>query len=384
MMNCTTNGNEKLPIDPQSLYAALNTVEDGRCKRGKRYPVGVILAVIVLAKLCGETELRGIAQWAQYRASELCQRFGLHREGMPHASTYSRVLGGLNMDDVQETIRPVLAASDIHDTHLNIDGKTLRGTIAQGQRQGEHLLALYAPNSRRVIAQLPVDKKENEISVAPQVLAQAELKAKVVTGDAMFTQRTLSEQIVEAGGDYVWVVKDNQPDLRQAIECLFRPQRHRAGHGTIPTDFRCSSCFNKGHGRLERRSLTASSLLRGYGDWPYLQQVFRLERSRQLAGKSATTEVVYGMTSLSALQASPSDLLGFLRLHWSIENQLHYVRDVSLLEDRCHLKSARAQHLMAVLNNLVVSLLPLTPFHYLPDAQRFFNAHLSLALHLLF
>ena len=129
--------------------------------------------------------------------------------------------------------------------------------------------------------------------------------------------------------------------------------------------------------------MTTSRLLCGYSDWPGLQQVFRLERSRQPKHSPATTQVVYGITSLPPDRASPAALLAFVRRHWAIENQLHYVRDASLYEDACRLASPRAQHLMAILNNLVVALLPFTPFAWLPDAQRFFEAHLTHALALL-
>jgi len=96
-----------------------------------------------------------------------------------------------------------------------------------------------------------------------------------------------------------------------------------------------------------------------------------------------TTQVVFGITSLAPDTASPADLLAIVRRHWAIENQLHYVRDVTLREDACRLALPQAQHVMAILNSLVVALLPRTPFAWLPDAQRFFEAHLPEALALL-
>lgn len=382
-MDSTTNETEKLGCAPQSIYQALGEVVDPRSKRGIRYPLAVILTVVTLAKLSGETEVRGIAQWAKYRAARLCAVFGLPRQRMPHWTTYSRVLSQVDDAALQQAIQAGLRAAGVSDSQLIMDGKTLRGTIRQGQTQGEHLLAVYAPDSRTVVAQVPVATKTNEIGVAPQVLAQVRLQGKVVTGDALFTQRELSAQIVEAKGHYVWVVKDNQAGLLKLIELLFKPQPQRPGHGRLPTDFKTATRCDKRHGRLERRTLTTSSLLQGYSDWPALHQVFRLERYRQPKQRPATLEVVYGITSLDAQNASPDDLLALIRRHWAIENQLHYVRDVSLHEDACHLKSPHAQRIMAILNNLVVALLSRTPFSFLPDAQRFFSAHLSHALDLL-
>ena len=89
--------------------------------------------------------------------------------------------------------------------------------------------------------QMVVEKdKENEIIVAPKLLKCLDLRGKVVTGDAMHTQRHISIQIVEAGGEYVWIVKANQPKTRQAIEQLFAPQHPVAGLGCPPMDFRSS------------------------------------------------------------------------------------------------------------------------------------------------
>lgn len=370
------------PEETKSLYQAFCQIEDVRKKRGVRYPLAVILTVVTLGKLCGESTLRGIAQWAQYRHQDLCATFGLKGQAMPHWTTYSRVLKKVDESQLQAAIQMGFPAV-VTGGQLIIDGKTLRGSIATGQTQGEHLLAVYEPISRRVLAQESVGHKENEIGVAPQVLKQVALQAKVVTGDALFTQRLLSQQIIEAEGDYLWIVKDNQATLRTMIECLFRPQAVRPGHGKMPSDFQTATTVNRRHGRLERRTLTTSSLLNDYCDWPGLCQVFRLERWRKFKTAAATAEVVYGITSLSRLDATPTRLLALLRTHWAIENQLHYVRDVSLHEDACRLVSRTAQRCMATLNNFIIALLPSTPFSFLPDAQRFFNAHLSAALALL-
>jgi predicted transposase YbfD/YdcC len=382
-MDSTSKPEEGLPAASQSIYQAFSTLVEPRHKRGIRYPLALVLTIVTLAKLCGETEVRGIAQWAQYRAASLAGAFGLKRKRLPHWTTYSRILSQVDDTAVQQALGSVLACAGSKERQRILDGKSLRGTIPQGKSQGEHLLALYAPDARTVIAQMAVGSKENEIVVAPQVLAQASLEGTIVTGDAMFTQRDLSAQIVRAGGHYIWSVKDNQPHLLQMIQLLFKPEAQRPGHGHLKPDFKTITQCDKQHGRYERRTLTTSSRLHAYCDWPAMHQVFRLERYRQPKHRPATTEVVYGITSLDAASASPAALLSLTRRHWAIENQLHYVRDVSLREDACRLKSPRAQRVMAVLNNLVLALLPRTPFAFLPDAQRFFNAHLFHALALL-
>ena len=109
------------------------------------------------------------------------------------------------------------------------------------------------------------------------MLAHLELAGVVVTGDAMYTQRSLRIQLVEAGGDYLWPVKDNQAELRQDIEDLFVPELNELGTGARPTDFTTARTVEKGHGRIEERVLTTSSMLQDYSGWPYLAQVFKRE-----------------------------------------------------------------------------------------------------------
>jgi predicted transposase YbfD/YdcC len=113
---------------------------------------------------------------------------------------------------------------------------------------------------------------------------------------------------------------------------------------------------DKGHGRVERRTLVSTTALTGYLDWPGARQVFRLTRERTAGGKT-TVEVVYGITSLTREQADAGRLLGLVRQHWEIENRLHYVRDVTLGEDACRVRSGGAPQVLAAVRNVAVYLL---------------------------
>jgi predicted transposase YbfD/YdcC len=224
-----------------------------------------------------------------------------------------------------------------------LDGKTLRGTSRAGQSHGLQLLAAYLPAERWMLMQVAVGRKENEITVAPKVLECLDLRGKVTTGDAMLAQRDLSVQVVDAGGDYVWVVKENQPELCQEIETLFRPGHIVKGFGAGTKDFRTAKTTEKGHGRLECRQLTLSVELKGYLNWLAADQVFKLERRfiRSADGR-VSEETVYGITGLTAAEAGPERLLRLIRGHRVIENGLHYRRDATLREDWCRLRRGHA------------------------------------------
>jgi predicted transposase YbfD/YdcC len=265
------------------------------------------------------------------------------------------------------------------DAQVSIDGKSLRGTIANGQTRGVYLLAVYAPQAGIVLRQVEIGSQANELTAAPGLLAAIDLAGRVVTGDALFTQRELSAQLVQAQAHYLWKVKDNQPTLRADLERLFAPESCLPGHSALHTDFQSVTDHRKRHGRLEHYTLTCSALLNVTTDWPALAQVFQLVRHVSRTGHT-TCDVSYGITSLSAQQAPPQRLLRLVRSHWAIENCLHYCRDVVFREDRCRLRIGHAARTIAILNNLVLGLLRLRRFPSPTNARRRFAACLSEAL----
>jgi predicted transposase YbfD/YdcC len=203
--------------------------------------------------------------------------------------------------------------------------------------------------------------------------------------DAMHAQRSLSLQIVEAGGDFVWIIKDNQLTTRQAIEQLFAPEKPVAGLGCPPMDFQQARTVEKAHGRLEERTITVSSLLNEYLDWPEVAQVFKVERRfTNLASGEVEQEVRYGLTSLSRQKASPKRLLEIVRSEWGIENGLHYRRDVTFHEDDTRMTHKSVGRAMATINNLVASLLSIQGFRNFARARRSFDARPQQALAIIF
>jgi predicted transposase YbfD/YdcC len=368
-----------------SLYAHLQRVKDWRARRGRRYELAVILAALVLAKMAGEDTPSGIAAWARERVALFDEVFGLQRPAMPCHNTYRRALGGaLRLVDLQRELDAYVQTwPEVGmQVRITLDGKTLRGTIAFGETRGVHLLAAYLPGAGVVLVQVAVDTKTNELGAAPQVLKVLDLQGKIVTGDAMFAQRALSLLIVEAGGDYVWTVKDNQSQLKRDIEQLFaNDQGCVPGFSPAPMDFRTARTVNSGHGRIETRSLTTSSLLAETGDWPGAAQVFKLERTAEIVAQNhQRAEVVYGITSLTAAQADPARLLAIVREHWGQENGLHYRRDVTLREDAGRTLDWTMAETIATLNNLVLALLLRGGHANLADRRRHYAAHPDEAL----
>ena len=375
------NLREGFACDLGSLYAALTKLQDRRDARGLRYRLVTVLVFIVFAKLSGEDHLRGIAQWVSLRQEALAEALKLKKLQAPHATTYSRVLNeAVEIEQFEQVVAQFFKGQPRagRSVQIAIDGKTLRATIPAGRTHGLHLLAAYLPEEGWVLLQ--VDASRGELPAAMRIVRHIDLRGKIVTGDAEFAQRHLSAWIVGSGGDFIWTVKDNQGQLHHDIETLFAPDERVPGFSQGQLDFRTAEKWNKAHGRLECRTLSASSMLKGFADWPHAEQVFRLERyCKRVRDGKITIEVRYGVTSLAASEASAERLLQVVRAHWQIENGLHYRRDDTLHEDRCRLKG-RGGHAMAVINNLVLGLLRQQGITNVPAARRYYEARMDDAV----
>ena len=185
---------EGFVIDVDSLYGFLCRLKDSRHARGVRYALVTLLVFVVLAKLCGEDRLAGIADWVRHRKEALAEALHLEQVRAPHRTTYSRILGRIvNVAEFDQLMREFferLSAAG-QAVIVTLDGKTVRGTIPAGQTRGLHQLAAFLPGAGCVLVQVEVGCEENEIVAAPRVLKCIDLRGKTVTGDAMLAQRDL-------------------------------------------------------------------------------------------------------------------------------------------------------------------------------------------------
>lgn len=360
------------------LYAVLEQVHDKRQEKGKRYTIGILLIVVILAKLCGENSPYGIAEWAKMRAGELQKLFSYHRRVSPSNKTIQR----LTDTSIEDSNLQAATRRYLHQTYggqqsvlVTIDGKTLRGTIPKGKTRGVHLLAAYLPEEGVVLLQIEVGQKENEIVAAPTLLHQLDLKGRVISGDAMFTQREISVAVLGQGGDYLWFVKGNQPRLHEDVQRFFQEVEHAPGWHIPPLPQTVAQETVKQSGRVETRRLTAIADEHNYLQWPGVNTVFRLERHVFRPQKGDEwSQVVFGITSLTNTPSLAKQLLTWTRQHWGIENKLHYRRDVTLGEDGTRMKQRHQAQVMATFNNFVIALATYLGFSNLASARRFLQA----------
>lgn len=238
----------------------------------------------------------------------------------------------------------------------------------------------YLPEEGIVLKQMEVDTKENEIVGAPELIKAINVTNKVVCADAMQTQRGLSMDVLRGGGGYIWPAKNNQPTLEADVQLTMgfnTPSRQPwLVDPPIPS---VQSC--KGHGRIEKRTLTLVVDDEKFIGWPGLQQVFRLEREiTSIKTGKKSKETVFGITSYSPERGNAKQLLKWTRSYWGIENGLHYRRDVTLKEDATRISEPALARVIATINKFIVGLAQKLNFTNLAHARRAFDAQIAMQL----
>jgi predicted transposase YbfD/YdcC len=320
-------------LQDTSWGAWMETLPDPRDPRGRRYPWAFLLTVMAAALLSGPRSVRAMAQWAQDHAAAVRQAWPRPPPRLPCAAT-----------------------------------------CAHGPPM--QLLSVVRHGSGTVLAQVAIEPQTNEIGAAPALLARCTLPGTVTTCDALLSQQALARQILTQGGDYLMIIKDNQPTLHQDLIDFFT-------HFAFPRredDRQRYRETSKGHGRRETRTVTCSALLTPYLAWPGVQQVLE-RRCLRVQGKSGQQQesVSYAVTSLSRERAGAQALAQLWRGHWTIENQTHYVRDETWGEDRSPLWRGTAPQALAVLRNALWAALRDHGWTNIAEALRHYGASVSRA-----
>lgn len=373
-------------IEALSVYQAIQKLEDKRKSKGKRYSLALILTCVLLAKMAGETTLQAITDWIRYRGAWLHHVLPETRDTFPCVATYSNVLRTVDPAHITQVLMDMLTRvraekrEEGEQRHVILDGKMLRGTqnhVAEDQKTMHHV-NLYEARTGIVLKEQMVAEKEGELTQVKSFLTPLLLAGRILSADALYTQKTICQEVIAAGGHYLLFVKGNQPTLQEDLRLFF------AEPPLDCHDWRSGSTTNKGHGRLEHRQLLVSTELNDFlmRDWYGVEQVFCLRRRVEYRLK-CTQEIVYGFSSLSPKQATPDLLLTLIRHHWAIENRLHYRRDVALAEDACQVRKGTAPHALAVLNSFLLALFDFCGVTNAKQQMRHFDAHPLQAVQLL-
>lgn len=367
-------GSEQIEPDAD-LLVTLAAVPDPRQRRGCRHRLVTVLAIGVCAVLAGARSYVAIAEWAHDLPVTARLRLGIGRTA-PSESAIRRILQKVDPVALDAAVCGWLTAR-LPDPPpgrmrvIAVDGKTARGARDPDGAQ-VHLLAAFDTASGVVLGQTPVDGKSNEITAFAPLLDRIDLADVLITADALHTQRGHADYLHRRGGHYLLIVKANQPTLHAQLIGL--PWRQ------IPV---AATDHDRGHGRIETRELKICAVGAGIG-FPHARLALQIQRRRQpLGSATVTSETVYAVTSLSWRQTRPDLLAEAIRRHWHIENQLHWIRDVTFGEDLSQVRTAGGPAVMTTLRNFAVSRHRLTGEDNVARACRRTARHPNRALALL-
>jgi predicted transposase YbfD/YdcC len=328
-------------------------LKDPRVDRTKYHRLLDILGISLCATLSGADSFVAIEQFGHAKVKWL-KTFLELPNGIPSHDTIGRVFAAIDPEMFARCFGNWTASicPALHLQAISIDGKTSRGSGCKEDKP-LHLVSAWANEARLTLGQVAVEDKSNEITAIPQLLDILEVKGAIITIDAMGTQKAIAEKIVEKEADYVLPVKENHPHLFEDMVKMF--SRFVDSEMTA-FEHDVFSKEDKGHGRIERRTVcvfTDVKELRDWQSWKNLRSIIVVVRERWQGGK-ASTEVSYYISSKSA---NAETFYGHIRDHWGIENKCHWVLDVCFGEDDSQVRQGHAPENLSCLRRMAMAIL---------------------------
>ena len=342
---------------PQQWAEHFENLSDPRGKQGILHPFMSIVMIAILATIGGakgweDIEIYGVSH-EYWLSSFLSLPFGI-----PTADTYRRLFEKISPTAMEQSFNSWLSSvvTDLGGQVIPIDGKTVRGSYDRNGEQGAlHLVSAWASENRLFLGQVKVKDKSNEITAIPSLLELLDISGCIITIDAMGTQTAIAHRIQAQGAEYVLALKENHPTLYQEVEQWFENAQASNFEGI---EYNYDVRVESGHHRREKRQVSAVPLhqmggLYKQAQWSGLQTIVRVVRTRHLWNKTEKEVMFY----LSSLPPNAQQLGKAIRQHWSIENQLHWVLDVTFGEDACRIRTGNAPENIALLKRWSINLL---------------------------
>lgn len=333
-----------------------SVIPDNRQQSKVEHKLHDILLTLVVGVICGADGWEAIEEVAHNKI-DLLKKYGSFENGIPVHDTIARVTSVIDPAQLQQCFINWMKAAHIatNGEVIAIDGKTIRGSFdKQSKKSAIHMVSAFAAGNGVVLGQVKTAEKSNEITAIPQLLDLLEIKGSIVTIDAMGCQKAIAAKIKDKDADYVIAVKGNQGHLHQAIKDFFE-LCHKTNYSNVSHQYH--EDIDNGHGRVESRKYWISDTLISIKDltekWSGLMSVGMAESERHIDGK-VSREVRYFICSI---KADAKVFAQAVRKHWRIENQLHWVLDVSFNEDLSRVRRENAAENMSVIRHLVLNLL---------------------------
>src|SRR3989344_3798606 len=331
-----------------NLYKELSKLTDARRQQGKRHHLKLVVILVILSIMSGYDGYHAIGDFIKKNQQELIKMFKPKKNRLPSFSTVRRVLKSINFDELCVLFEKwALAHIEIKEKEwISLDGKAIKGT--ENKHKFVNLVSLFCIEKKQVFSMGKVDDKSNEI---PKV---QELIEKFPVQKVIF---------------YVLDVKENQKALLKKVKfiCRYFP--------VVSSDV----TEEKNRGRLEKREVCVyKEGLDLKHSWDDLKYIIKVKRTVKTKGKESE-EIAYFIANLD-------EDAGFfnkgIRQHWRIENSLHYVKDVTLNEDRSRIRTGNAPQNISLLRTFVINVLRKKGYPCIKQAIRLLSGNMKLMLSL--
>lgn len=343
-----------------ALVTHFSTIEDPRIDRTKRHKLIDILVIAMAAILSGADNWVEVEAFGKAKQAWLSTFLEIPN-GIPSHDTFNRVFNRLDPDAFQDAFREWTQSVEKHTDGeiIAIDGKVLRRSHdGKLGRSAIDMVSAWASKQHLVLAQRKVDDKSNEITAIHELLSVLDLRGCIVTMDAMGTQTSIAEQIIDQGGDYILALKGNQGQLHEDVQRLFA-ELERSNYQAYKHDY--FKTTDKGHGRIEKRECWVIcdqeilSQLRGFERWKGLTSVALVRSHRYLGDGKVEIANRYFLNSITGAKR----ILEGVRSHWGIENKVHWVLDIAFDEDRSRVRKGHGAENLATFRHWALNLLRL-------------------------
>lgn len=341
----------------RKLLDEIKHIDEPRTQRKPDHFLIDIVTIAILATLAGADNMTAVETYGKAKQAWLSTFLALPH-GIPSHDTFSRVFNLIDPEQFNHFFNRLIAhiTEQLNIKLIHIDGKTLRGSYdREHQIKALHSVSAWASEHQLVLAQQRVDGKSNEITAIPHLLELLSLEGTIITLDAMGTQRAIAEQIITGKGDYILALKGNHGNLCKGVDYFFKQALSTDWQGI---DYSYYDHTEANHHRIELRQvwvvpLSAAPELANAHLWKGLNAIVMVRRKRTLWNK-VEEEVSYYITSLGG---DATEMAGHIRAHWSIENNCHWVLDVTFKEDRSRIRMGHGPENTGLLRRLCLGVL---------------------------
>ena len=332
------------------LRSIFSQIDDPRSDINKLHKLEDILLIGIISVICAADTWKNMETYAKAK-EEFLRTFLDLPNGIPSDDTFNRVFSSIDSEQFETCfVDWVSRLANLTDGEIiPIDGKTIRGAKSNGKKSPFHMVSAWASNNNLVLGQVKVSEKSNEITAIPKLLELITVKGCTVTIDAMGCQQEIARKIIKEEANYILAVKENQKQLHQDIKDEFR----------FAKNIQIDLSEELDHGRIETRKcsvITDFKFIENTEEWVGLKSIIKIESIREFKNSDKPTETATRYY-ISSLLTQAKDFQRAIRLHWGIENKLHWVLDVAISEDASRKRAGNASQNFSILSKVALNLL---------------------------